>query len=159
VEDDRNAIEPGDRVLLIVEDDISFARILLDSARQQNFKGVVALEGEAALQMAQQFKPDAVTLDLKLSGIDGWTVLDRLKRSPETRHIPVQVVSVMDRERGTAVGAISYLEKPVTQEALAGAFAHIRGFIDRDVRSFLSWRTTRPSGPVSPILSAIPMLR
>ena len=74
---------------------------------------------------------------MKLGGIDGWAVLDQLKRNPATRHIPVQVVSVMDRQQGTALGAISYLEKPVSGEALAGAFAHMTSFIERDIRELL----------------------
>ncbi len=137
VRDDRAAIEPGDRVLLIVEDDVNFAGILLDMVRQQGFKGLVAPSGEKGLELARRFKPDAITLDLKLSGMDGWALLDHLKRDPDTRHIPVQVISVMDRERGLTLGAISYLEKPVSPEALEGAFAHIKNFIDRDVKELL----------------------
>ncbi|BDI31418.1 histidine kinase [Capsulimonas corticalis] len=135
--DDRNAILSGDRVVLIIEDDLNFAGILLEVARQQGFKGLVALDGETGLDLANERKPDAITLDLKLGGIDGWAVLDRLKRNPATRHIPVQVVSVMDRQQGTALGAISYLEKPVSGEALAGAFAHMTNFIERDIRELL----------------------
>ena len=87
--------------------------------------------------MAQQFMPDAITLDLQLPLIDGWAVLDHLKRNPQTRHIPVQVISVMDRERGATVGAISYIEKPVSREALEGALAHIGDFLDSSVRRVL----------------------
>jgi CheY-like chemotaxis protein len=87
--------------------------------------------------MARDYKPDAITLDLQLPLIDGWTVLDHLKRDPSTRHIPIQVISVVDRQRGATVGAIAYLEKPVSSEALEGAFSHIKGFIDRDVKDLL----------------------
>jgi CheY-like chemotaxis protein len=137
VPDDRAVITHEDRVLLIVEDDVHFARILLDMAREKGFKGVVALRGDTALVMAREYKPDAITLDLQLPLIDGWTVLDHLKRDPSTRHIPIQVISVVDRERGATVGAIAYLEKPVSSEALEGAFTHIKGFIDRDVKDLL----------------------
>jgi CheY-like chemotaxis protein len=137
VEDDRGSIEPNDRVVLIVEDDVHFARILLDMARNQGFKGLVAQQGDIALNLAEQYKPDAITLDLKLPRLDGWTVLDRLKKDPQTRHIPVQVISVMDRDQGVALGAISYLEKPVSGETLEGAFAQIKSFIERDVRDLL----------------------
>jgi HAMP domain-containing protein/CheY-like chemotaxis protein/signal transduction histidine kinase len=137
VPDDRANVTAGDRVLLIVEDDVHFARILLDMAREKGFKGVVALRGDTALAMAREYKPDAITLDLQLPLIDGWTVLDHLKRDPSTRHIPIQVISVVDRERGATVGAIAYLEKPVSSEALEGAFTHIKGFIDRDVKDLL----------------------
>jgi CheY-like chemotaxis protein len=137
VPDDRADITSGDRVLLIVEDDVHFARILLDMAREKGFKGVVALRGDTALSLAREHRPDAITLDLQLPLIDGWTVLDHLKRDPSTRHIPIQVISVVDRQRGATVGAIAYLEKPVSSEALEGAFTHIKGFIDRDVKDLL----------------------
>ena len=89
------------------------------------------------MALAKALKPDAITLDLRLEGLDGWSVLDRLKRDPETRHIPVQVISVIDKQRGSAVGAISYLEKPVTTDALKGAFEHMKHFINRELRELL----------------------
>ena len=135
--DDREDIQPDDRIVLIVEDDPSFAGILLSVAHDQGFKGIIAQQGEAGMAYAKRYKPHAITLDLKLVGLDGWTVLDRLKRDPETRHIPVHVISVIDREQGAAIGAISYLEKPVSREALTGAFLHMKTFIDRDVRRLL----------------------
>jgi HAMP domain-containing protein/signal transduction histidine kinase/CheY-like chemotaxis protein len=137
VEDDRDNIRLGDSVVLVVEDDPSFAKILLDIARKSRFKGLIALNGEVALSMAKRYKPDAITLDLRLEGLDGWSLLDRLKRDPSTRHIPVQVISVIDKQRGSTVAAMSYLEKPVTTEALQGAFEHIKRFIDREVRELL----------------------
>jgi signal transduction histidine kinase/HAMP domain-containing protein/CheY-like chemotaxis protein len=104
VADDRDAIAPGDRVLLVVEDDPNFANILLDTARHQGFKGLVAHDGDTGLALARERLPDAITLDLKLAGTDGWTVLDRLKRDPHTRHIPIQVISVMDKDRRRNAG-------------------------------------------------------
>ncbi|HEY3782936.1 MAG TPA: HAMP domain-containing protein [Fimbriimonadaceae bacterium] len=137
VKDDRHDIASTDKVVLIVEDDPGFSAILLDVARKAGFKGIVVFDGETALELARAYHPDAITLDLKLDGMDGWSVLDRLKRDPDTRHIPVQVISVLDRERGTTLGAVSYLEKPVTAEALHGAFTHLSEFSDRDVRELL----------------------
>ncbi|AIE86376.1 HAMP domain-containing protein [Fimbriimonas ginsengisoli] len=136
-EDDRNNITEKDRVVLIVEDDMTFSNILLDVARNQGFKGLVAYDGLTALDLANQYKPDAISLDLKLPDVDGWKVLDQLKRDPATRHIPVQVISVMDRQKGAAMGAISYLEKPVTRPALEGAFAHIKGYVNREIKELL----------------------
>jgi HAMP domain-containing protein/signal transduction histidine kinase/CheY-like chemotaxis protein len=137
--DDRNSLgqDPNERVILIIEDDPAFASIILDTARGQGFKGLVALDGETGILMARQYLPDAISLDLKLPGVDGWKVLDELKRDVATRHIPVQVVSVMDRQKGIAANAISYLEKPVTTQALEGAFAHVHAFLDRGVRELL----------------------
>ncbi|HET6231761.1 MAG TPA: HAMP domain-containing protein [Longimicrobiaceae bacterium] len=138
IHDDRAAIEPGDRTVLIVENDVPFARILLDMAREKGFKGIVALDGETGLDLVAQYGPDAVTLDIDLPGIDGWTVLDRLKHHAETRHIPVHIVSAADkRQQGLRSGAISYLEKPVTQEALEGAFEQISTFISTAVKRLL----------------------
>src|SRR5437660_1073281 len=94
ISDDRETIEPGNRVLLIVEDDPRFAQTLLDIARGKGFKGIVTLQGETAHSLARQFHPDAITLDSHLPDLDGWTVLDRLKIDPTTRHIPVHIISV-----------------------------------------------------------------
>jgi HAMP domain-containing protein/signal transduction histidine kinase/CheY-like chemotaxis protein len=137
IADDREIISDGDRVLLIIEDEPSFAEILLDAARSQGFKGVVALDGDEGTELARTLRPDAISLDLKLPGSDGWKVLDDLKRDIATRHIPVQVVSVVDRHRATSMNAISYLEKPVTREALEGAFSHVKAFVDRQVKELL----------------------
>jgi HAMP domain-containing protein/CheY-like chemotaxis protein/signal transduction histidine kinase len=136
--DDRGNIEEGDRVVLVIENDVSFARILLDMARDKGFKALVALDGEAGLQMANEYQPDAITLDIDLPGIDGWTVLDRLKHRSATRHIPVHIVSGIDkRQRGLRQGAVSYLEKPVDKEALDDAFDRIAHFIDEPVKNLL----------------------
>src|SRR5678815_3951520 len=85
--DDRAEIAAGDRVLLIAEDDPAFAQILLDLAREHGFKGIVAQRADRALALAHEFLPTAVTLDLRLPDADGWTILDRLKHDPATRHI------------------------------------------------------------------------
>jgi len=137
VADDRDNIEEKDRVLLIVEDDPTFAGVILDIARAQGFKGLVALDGETGLSMAHSYMPDAITLDLRLPTLDGWKLLDELKRDTKTRHIPVQVVSVVDRSRGAIMNAISYLEKPVTQEALAGAMTHISEYLKKGTKEML----------------------
>lgn len=136
--DDRETIQPGDRVLLIIEDDVSFARILLEMARKQGFKGLISLQGGTGLVLAQEFKPDAVMLDIRLPDMDGWTILDRLKHNPSTRHIPVHILSVdEEQQRGLQLGAIAYLQKPVTAEAITQALADIKGFVERRVKQLL----------------------
>jgi HAMP domain-containing protein/CheY-like chemotaxis protein len=136
--DDRESVQPGDRVLLVIENDEKFAKILLDLARDKNFKALAALDGETGLRMTHEYKPDAITLDIDLPGIDGWAVLERLKHHPSTRHIPVHIVSGIDnRQQGLRAGAISYLEKPVSKEALEDAFDRIGSFIDKRVKSLL----------------------
>jgi hypothetical protein len=138
ISDDRNSIFDGERVVLIVEDDLNFARILLDLAREKNFKGLVATRGDAALALARKFKPDAITLDIKLPDRDGWTVLDRLKHDPNTSHIPVHIISGEEqRQRALHLGAITHLQKPVSREDLASAFDQITAFAERRVRRLL----------------------
>lgn len=138
IEDDRAVIHPNDRILLIIEDDANFAKILIDMARQQGFKVLCALRSQPGLVLAQQFKPHAILLDLHLPDLDGWTVLDRLKHEPELRHIPVHILSSDDqRQRGLQLGAIAYLQKPVSSEELDNLFNEIQVFIERRVKNLL----------------------
>jgi len=138
VADDRDNITPGDRMLLIVEDDVAYARILLDVAHGKDFKGLIALRGETALQLAQRYRPDAITLDINLPDMEGWTVLDRLKHDKSTRHIPVHIISAEDESgRGLRLGAFAQVQKPVTKEGLDEAFAKITGFLERTNKSLL----------------------
>jgi len=136
--DDRDAVQPGDRVVLIIENDLNFARVLLDMAREKGFLGIIALDGEMGISLAHEYKPDAITLDIDMPGIDGWQVLDRLKHHADTRHIPVHIISGVDRrQQGLMAGAIAYLEKPVDKPKLDEAFAHIRSFIDNRVKRLI----------------------
>ncbi|HEY2064342.1 MAG TPA: response regulator, partial [Gemmatimonadaceae bacterium] len=137
-DDDRDDMEPGDRAVLIIENDASFSKVLLEMAREKGFKGLVALDGEAGLKLAHAFEPDAITLDIDMPGMDGWAVLDRLKHHPQTRHIPVHIITGMhERQQGLKSGALAYLEKPVTKEALDESFAKIATFIDTSVKRLL----------------------
>ncbi|HET8796159.1 MAG TPA: response regulator, partial [Thermoanaerobaculia bacterium] len=138
VPDDRDTIQTGDCTVLIVEDDVAFARILLDMAREKGFKGIVATRGETALQLAARFRPDAITLDIELPDMEGWTVLDRLKHDRLTRHIPVHIISADEETaRGLRLGAFAHAQKPVTKDSLDEAFARIRGFVERPHKSLL----------------------
>jgi CheY-like chemotaxis protein len=136
--DDRGLIAPGDPSVLIVEDDERFAKTLLDYAREKNFKGIVTHRGDSALSLARDYLPSAILLDIDLPDIDGFTVLDRLKRDPSTRHIPVHVMSSLrERERALRQGAISYINKPVSREMLQEEFARIQKFLMGGKRSLL----------------------
>jgi len=138
IADDYEIIQPGDRVLLVVEDDLGFAMTILDTAREAGFKGVVANTGSQALELARVVKPDAITLDLRLPDVDGWVLLDRLKHDSATRHIPVHVVSGLDAERRSLQqGALAFSQKPVTSEALQHGLADIQAFVDKRVKNLL----------------------
>uniref|UniRef100_B8HTK6 Circadian input-output histidine kinase CikA n=1 Tax=Cyanothece sp. (strain PCC 7425 / ATCC 29141) TaxID=395961 RepID=B8HTK6_CYAP4 len=136
--DDRDNLQPGDRSLLIIEDDPNFARILVNLARQQGFKALVALRGNTGLALAQKYHPSAIMLDIFLPGLDGWTVLDRLKHNPETRHIPVHILSINEeRQRSLKQGAIAYLQKPIASEDLLNALSRLREFSERTLKGLL----------------------
>jgi HAMP domain-containing protein/signal transduction histidine kinase/CheY-like chemotaxis protein len=138
VRDDRADIKQGDRILLIVEDDSSFARILLDIAHEQGFKCLIAQHGEEALMTARKYRPDAITLDLTLPGVHGYAVLDRLKHDPSTRHIPVEIISVIDdMKRVLKLGAIGHITKPVNRERLVEGVTSLKEFVERPVKKLL----------------------
>jgi CheY-like chemotaxis protein len=125
--DDSARVQPGDRVLLVVENDLSFAQILMDIAREKGFKAVVASRGVAALTAAQKYRPAAITLDINLPDVDGWRVLERLKDAADLRHIPVHVITTDDeRERALRMGAMGALVKPLkSREALDEVFERV----------------------------------
>ncbi|MFP5348880.1 MAG: response regulator, partial [Gammaproteobacteria bacterium] len=136
-DDDRDAIQPGDRVLLIVENDIGFARVLLESAREKGFKGVVAPLGAAALTLTHDYQPVAITLDIYLPDIDGWRVLDRLKGDLATRHIPVYVISTDDaRERALRSAAFGFIAKPIQGKDVIDQFLDgVKAYTSRGSRT------------------------
>jgi len=138
VEDDRNLLQPQDRVLLIIEDDPTFARTMLDMARDRGFKGVIALRGDIGLTLARRLLPSAIMLDLQLPVMDGLRVLEHLKAHPQTRHIPVHVLSGLDRKlEGLSRGAVAYVDKPVSKERLDETFGQIEGFLRRKASKLL----------------------
>src|SRR5262249_13614500 len=117
IPDDRDWLQPGDPSILIVEDDPHYARVLLGLARDKGFKALVAQRGSAALALAREYQPTAITLDIFLPDMLGWTVLSHLKMNPETRHIPVQIITLVEeRQHALERGAFAYLVKPITTE-------------------------------------------
>lgn len=138
LDDDRVDIKSGDRTVLIIEDDLSFAKILLERAREQGYKGIVATQGDTGLYCAQEYRPDAIILDIRLPVMNGWTVLDRIKHDANIRHIPVHLVSVDDVSyRGLKNGAISCLQKPLDDNSLLNIFETISTFNAEKVRKLL----------------------
>jgi HAMP domain-containing protein/CheY-like chemotaxis protein/signal transduction histidine kinase len=129
IEDDRSDLEPGDAILLIVEDDVHYARILCDLSRDKGFKVLAASRGAEALALAREYHPTAVSLDVSLPDMLGWTVLNHLKQDPATRHIPVQMLTVNeDWHHGLSHGAFAFVTKPTTPEGLAAAIDRIRDY-------------------------------
>jgi HAMP domain-containing protein/signal transduction histidine kinase/CheY-like chemotaxis protein len=137
--DDRDVIQPGDRTLLIVENDLAFARLVVDVAREAGFKALVTAFGATALALTRQYGPSAITLDISLPDIDGWRVLERLKNDLETRHIPVEVITTgEDLARSRALGAVSALAKPIrTREALLTVIQKLRDSVEQPRKSLV----------------------
>jgi signal transduction histidine kinase/CheY-like chemotaxis protein/HAMP domain-containing protein len=138
-QDDRDTIQPEDNVLLIVENDLAFARVLLEGAREQGFKGLATTLGAGALALTRDFEPDAVTLDLHLPDMNGWRVLNRLKNHLSTRHIPVCVISTDEaRAQALEAGAAGFIAKPLqSKQILDRAIERLHDFIIRPERHLL----------------------
>ena len=138
IADDRNDLQAGDRVLLVIDDDGGFAKTVYDYAHRKQFKCLVGGNGETGLKLAKLYKVDAIVLDLYLPGMSGWELLDILKDSPETRHIPVHIMSASDEDIDVFKrGAMGFLTKPISQENLDNAFQKIEQFIAQKVKSLL----------------------
>jgi CheY-like chemotaxis protein len=129
IDDDRSELVAGDEVLLIVEDDVHYARLICDLSRDKGFKVLYAATGTEALALAREFSPSAISLDVFLPDMLGWTVLNHLKQDPSTRHIPVQMLtSDEDWHHGLSRGAFAFVTKPTTTEGLNAAITRIKAF-------------------------------
>ena len=138
VPDDRASLQPGEPSILIIEDDPHYASVLLSVVRENGFKGLVAQRGNVALSLVKEFKPTAITLDIFLPDMLGWTVLSHLKLDPATRHIPVQIITVEEeRQHGLERGAFAYVVKPLTTEELQSAFDRVLKFARPHVKQLL----------------------
>ncbi len=139
IDDDRASLTPEDKSLLIIEDDPKFSSILMELGREKDFKCLLAEEGRSGLQLAGEYQPNAIILDIGLPNLDGWTVLEKLKDNPETRHIPVHFISGADQNtlNATKMGAIGFLQKPVNMVQLGEVFKKIEQFITKAVKEVL----------------------
>ncbi len=136
--DDRGELLPDDKVLLIIEDDVSFAGVLLDMAHERKFKAVIATDGEEGLEYAMYYNPSAIIMDMQLPGLNGFTVLRKIKENPKLNHIPVHVMSAMDKKQlGIDMGASAYLRKPLDKRDLDDAFVSIDQSIEKDIQHVL----------------------
>ena len=156
IADDRDTVKDSDLAVLIVEDDPHYARVLLGLARDKGFKGIVATRGKQALDLALEYVPAAITLDIFLPDMLGWTVLNNLKLNPKTRHIPVQIISLEEeRQHGLAHGAFSYMVKPVTTEGLESCSIASRISSLRTSSGCWWWRTMSWKAAASPSCSCM----
>ncbi|TAN48959.1 MAG: response regulator [Methylococcaceae bacterium] len=138
IQDDRDHITPRDETILVIEDDETFAKIVRDISRKRGFKCLVAEDGVTGLELAKRYRPTGIVLDVGLPRMDGWTVMERLKQQPETRHIPVHFMSATDSgQRGLEMGAVGYFTKPVSKEQIESAFERIRHFATSSDRRVL----------------------
>ncbi|MEI6946837.1 response regulator [Paraflavisolibacter sp. H34] len=136
--DDREAIDPGDKVILIVEDDVPFARALLDFTRSQGFKGLVAVRGDEGLALAGRYQPVGILLDLRLPVKDGWEVMEELKKDPATRHIPVHIMSSEEAKKESLYkGAVDFINKPMALDRMKEIFDRIEQARERGSKKVL----------------------
>ncbi|QMW05827.1 hybrid sensor histidine kinase/response regulator [Spirosoma foliorum] len=135
--DDRQAIQKDDQVMLIIEDDLSFARIVRDFARSRHYKTVIATQGDEGLKLARSYKPAAIILDMQLPVVNGWSILSELKNDEALKHIPVHIISGMNDLRIPGDGALTYIQKPVSANDLNQIFTLIGTQLSGKVKKVL----------------------
>ena len=138
IADDRNNLKPGEKVILIIEDDVLFAAALLDYARQKGYKGVVAVRGDRGIEMAHQYQPIGILLDIQLPVKNGWEVLEALTKNVRTRHIPVHIMSSFEVKKESLLkGAVAFINKPVAFEQLNTIFEKIEYVLNKKGKKVL----------------------
>ncbi len=138
IEDDRENIQPDDKVILIIEDDTAFAKILLDYSRTKGYKGLVAVRGDTGIEMAQHYQPLAILLDIQLPVMDGWQVMEALKSDPATKPIPVHIMSSMKfKQESLLRGAVDFINKPFALEQLQEIFTKLEDVLKRSPKKVL----------------------
>jgi CheY-like chemotaxis protein len=138
IADDRDSIEENDKSILIVEDDLNFVKYLVKQSNEKGFKCLASTQGKDGLMLAEKFRPNAIILDINLPDMNGWEVLDALKKNPLLRHIPVHMISADEKTLDAfKKGAVGYLHKPVSQDDILKAFDRLDEFIDKDYRELL----------------------
>lgn len=138
IEDDRDSIQEGDKVILIVEDDINFAKSLLAFTQKKGYKGVVAVRGDYALNFALIYKPIGILLDIELPIKSGWQVLEELKNHSQTKHISVHIMSSHKlKQESLLKGAVDFLDKPVAFDKIPEVFMRIEHIINKESQKVL----------------------
>lgn len=138
VADDRENIQEGDKVILIIEDDVNFAKAILRYARLQNYKGIVIVRGDHGLSAAQKYHPHAILLDIQLPVKDGWKVMEELKSDPVTKQIPVHMMSVLHLKKESLMkGAVDFINKPVALDKMTDVFRKIEDALKKGSQKVL----------------------
>jgi len=138
IADDRDQLQQGDKVILIIEDDTAFAGALLRYARQQQYKGIVTVRGDQAVEMARRYKPAAILLDIQLPVMDGWEVMEALKSDAATRHIPVHIMSSFEvKKESRWHGAVDFINKPVALEQMKKMFMRLETVLNKHPKKVL----------------------
>lgn len=138
IDDDRENIQAGDKVILIIEDDTAFAKILVDFSRKRDYKVLVAVRGDEGIEMAQHFKPLAILLDIQLPIMDGWQVMEALKSNAETKPIPVHIMSSMKfRQESLLRGAVDFINKPFALEQMQEIFKKLENVLTKGSKKVL----------------------
>lgn len=138
INDDRQGLNRQDKSVLIIEDDVEFAEILLNLIHEKGYKGIIATQGNTGLNFARHYKPNAILLDMKLPVVNGEEVLKQLKNDPELRHIPVQIISGFDRKKeGLELGAIDFVQKPVTKKEFFESFKKVETLLSKKIKKLL----------------------
>jgi signal transduction histidine kinase/DNA-binding response OmpR family regulator/CHASE3 domain sensor protein len=138
IPDDRNEVTGDDKTILIIEDDTAFARALLEFTRKKGYKGIVSVRGDEAVDLARHFAPVGILLDIQLPVKSGWDVMEELKSKPETRHIPVHIMSSHEmKSESIAKGAVDHITKPVTVEQMQEIFRKIEHVLQHHPKKVL----------------------
>lgn len=137
VPDDRHKLQPGEKLMLIIEDDINFATIIRDYARHKGYKVVIALEGDEGLYYARRFKPNAIILDIQLPVMDGWTILKQIRADAAIKNTPVHIISAIDDNRFKQEDIMAYLKKPIDANSLEKAFQMLGEHIRKSLKQIL----------------------
>ncbi len=136
--DDRERAQEDGKSILIIEDDLMFAGILIKMVRDRGFFALVAVDGESGIAMAERYHPSAIILDIMLPHIDGWGVMRSLKDNPVTRHVPVHFITCMEeRQKAMAMGAVGFVTKPVSSEQMDGVFGLLQSAIEKTTKKLL----------------------
>jgi len=138
LQDDRDRLAVGGRCILIIEDDLTFAKVLMENVRERGFSAIVATDGNSGIDLAEKIHPSAILLDVMLPSLDGWGVMQKITDNPQIRHIPVHFITCLEeRQKALSMGAIGFITKPVTREQLDSIFGTIEDVVSRSLRKLL----------------------